>query len=414
MRPWFTLDTLGIVAATCVAVALLYVIPQNFGFLSPFAQAIGDFDLTDMVFTQFRDEGDVAADTSIVIVNIGDCTRADIAVMINRISQQNPRAIGVDAFFRQPKEEDPLGDSLLSQVCSTTKHLVLVSKVAYKSPDSVENDDPFDTLETSHAMFMQGASTGYANLIIDQEAAFMTVRSVSFEESCAGRNEPSFALRLAEIANPGAAMRAKARGNEEEVINYLGGAEKFYVLDVEDVRDSAVDLGILRDKIVILGYMGDRIGENSFTDNFFTPLNPAYVGRSYPDMYGVVVHANIVSMIMSGRFVSTMSVWLSLMLGVVVLWINVGLFTWIFTRAENWYDTLALALQLGQSLLFLYLTIVMFDLASYKLVLTPALVAVALVGTVHDLYHDSIKKIVNAAFTRVRLARERATASSSS
>lgn len=209
-------------------------------------------------------------------------------------------------------------------------------------------------------------------------------------------------------------MRAKARGNEEEVINYLGGAEKFYVLDVEDVRDSAVDLGILRDKIVILGYMGDRIGENSFTDNFFTPLNPAYVGRSYPDMYGVVVHANIVSMIMSGRFVSTMSVWLSLMLGVVVLWINVGLFTWIFTRAENWYDTLALALQLGQSLLFLYLTIVMFDLASYKLVLTPALVAVALVGTVHDLYHDSIKKIVNAAFTRVRIARERATASSSS
>lgn len=402
MRTWFSLDTWGIVAATCAAIALLYVIPQNFSFLSPFTQALGDFDLTDMVFTQFRDDDAVAADTSIVLVNIGDCDRADIAVMIDRIRSQQPRAIGVDAFFRQPKEEDRAGDSLLADVCSSTKNLVLVSKVAYRNEESYDIDQAFDTLETSHPMFMRGVSTGYANLIIDQDAAFMTVRTVSLTEECDGRQEPSFALRIAEIANPSAAGLARSRGTSEEVINYRGGVEKFYALDVEDVRDSAVDLSILHDKIVLMGYMGDRLGQPSFTDNFFTPLNSAYVGRSYPDMYGVVIHANVVSMILSGRYITTMPLWQSLLLGFVVLWFNVGLFTWIFRHAENWYDTLALGLQLGQSLLFLYLTIVMYDVATYKLVFTPALVAVALVGTVHDLYHDSIKKLVKAMMSRIR------------
>lgn len=414
MRTWFSFDTIGIVAATCAAIALLYIVPQNFGFLSPFTQALGDFDLTDMVFTQFRNDDDVAADTSIVVVNIGDCNRSEIAVMIDRIRAQQPRVIGVDAFFRQPKAEDPYGDSLLASVCASTPNLVLVSKVAYRSPDSANTDHPFDTLETSHPMFASKATTGYANLIIDQESAFMTVRTISFVEECAGRTEPSFALRLAELANPAAARIARDRGSGEELINFRGGAEKFYVLDVEDVRDSAIDLGILRGKVVILGYMGDRLGQQSFTDNFFTPLNRAYAGRSYPDMYGVVIHANVVSMILAGRYIASMPLWLSLALGVFVLWINVGLFTYIFAHANNWYDTIALVLQLGQSLLFLYLTIVMYDLASYKLALTPALVAVALVGTVHDLYHDSIKKLVLAAFERARRLRSRNAAPPSS
>ena len=405
MRSWFSLDTVGIVAATCATIALLYVIPQNFGFLSPFAQALGDFDLTDMVFTQFRDDDAVAADTTIVLVNIGDCDRADIARMIDRIRSEEPAAIGVDAFFRQPKDDNPVGDSMLADVCATTDNLVLVSKVAYRNEETADIDQPFDTLETSHPMFLQGASTGYANLIIDQEAAFMTVRTVSFTEECAGRQEPSFAVRLAGIADSAAAAGALARGNREEVINFRGGVDKFYVLDVEDVRDNAADLSILRNKIVLMGYMGDRLGQHSFTDNFFTPLNTAYVGRSYPDMYGVVIHANVLSMILSRRYIDTMPLWQSLALGLLILWLNVGLFTWIFTHAENWYDTIALGLQLGQSVLFLFLIIVVYDLASFKLVFTPSLVAVALVGTVHDVYHDSLKKLYFVTMRRLRLSR---------
>ncbi|MBC8125412.1 MAG: CHASE2 domain-containing protein [Candidatus Kapabacteria bacterium] len=416
MRSFFSYDNLAIIIATCCVVALLYVVPKNFDFLSPFTQALGDFDMTDMVFTQFRDDSKVTVDTNIVIVNIGDRGRAEIAEMLNAINKQEPSAVGVDAFFRNPKEEEPEGDSALAAALNATKNLVLVGKVAYKEEavegvveqwvsSAVETDAAFDTLETSHAMFREHAATGYANLIIDQEAAFMTVREVSFEEECVGKTEVSFPIRIAQLVAPLQASQALARTASHEVINFRGGIEKFYSFDADQVLDPETDLSLLRGKIVLLGFLGPRIGEHAFNDNFFTPLNKQYAGRSYPDMYGVVIHANVLSMILSGQFIGTMPMWLSLLIGFVVLVINVGLFTYIYKRAEDWYDTLAILLQLGQSLLLLYLIIVVFDAFQYKLALTPALVGVALVGTVHDLYEDSLKKIILTGLEKIRRRR---------
>jgi hypothetical protein len=85
----------------------------------------------------------------------------------------------------------------------------------------------------------------------------------------------------------------------------------------------------------------------------------------------------------------------------VVLILNVNLFTFIYKHYENWYDTLAIVTQLGQSLLILYLTIVVFDTYQYKLALTPTLIGVALVGTIHDLYEDSLKKIILTAWNKI-------------
>jgi len=419
----------AIVIATCVVVALLYVVPKNFDFLNPITQALGDFDLTDMVFTQFRDEQAITVDTNIVVVNIGDLDRRGIASMLARIDAEGPRVIGIDAFFRAPKEEDPEGDSLLAAALRARTNRVLVSKVAYveearEGPveqwvaSEVDPDREFDTLETSHPMFASQTASGYANLIIDQEASFMTVREVSFEERCAGRTEVSFPVRVAQVANPAAATEALARTVSHEVINFRGGLEKFYSLDVEQVLDSTADLSVLRGKIVLLGYLGPSIGAKSFDDNFFTPLNRHYAGRSYPDMYGVVIHANVLSMIMERTYIDAMPFWLSMVVGFAVLVLNVVLFTFIYTHAENWYDTLAILLQLSQSLLILWLTIAVFDAFRYKLALTPALVGVALVGTVHDLYQDSLKKIILTAWARIRRRRaslqggERTTSSS--
>jgi CHASE2 domain-containing sensor protein len=416
MRTLFSFDNVAIVIATCVMVAMLYVVPKNFDFLNPITQALGDFDLTDMVFTQFRDEAAITVDTSIVIVNIGDEDRRGIARMIERIDAAAPSVIGIDAFFRAPKEDDPEADSLLATVLSSASNRVLVSKVAYieearEGPveqwvsSAVDADRPFDTLETSHPMFRSTASTGYANLIIDQEAAFMTVREVSFEEQCAGRTEYSFPVRIAMQVDPAAARRAIERTSSSEVINFRGGLEKFYSLDADQVLDPSTDLSLLRGKVVLLGFLGSRIGAKSFDDNFFTPLNQHYAGRSYPDMYGVVIHANVLSMILNGSYIDAMPFWLSMVIGFMVLVLNVALFTYIYTHAENWYDALAIAIQLSQSLLILYLTIAVFDAFRYKLALTPALVGVALVGTVHDLYQDSLKKIILGAMARIRARR---------
>jgi CHASE2 domain-containing sensor protein len=332
--------------------------------------------------------------------------------MLNRIDQAGPAVVGIDAFFRNPKEEDPESDSALAAAMQAMDNLVLVSKVAFKEEaqegvveqwvtSAVEADRVFDTLETSHAMFTAHAPTGYANLIIDQEAAFMTVREVSFEEECAGRKEYSFPIRIAQQVDPSRAAAALARNETHEVVNFRGGLEKFYSFDADQVLDPETDLSLLKGKIVLMGFLGPKIGDQAYSDNFFTPLNQHYAGRSYPDMYGVVIHANVLSMILSGQFINTMPFWFSIVLALVVLILNVNLFTFIYKHYENWYDTLAIVTQLGQSLLILYLTIVVFDTYQYKLALTPTLIGVALVGTIHDLYEDSLKKIILTAWNKI-------------
>ncbi len=404
-------DNVMIVLSTIVVVGLLFYIPKNFDFLSPIGKALSDVDLTDVVFSQFRDDQRREVDTNIVIVNIGQANRGEIAQILENINRHAPAAVGIDAFFRQPKEAE--SDSMLQAALDATQHLVLVSKVAYKADladadlgqydESVVTDErAFDTLETSHPMFAQHASTGFANMIIDQDAAFMTVREVSFSESCAGKNEVSFPIRLAQIVDPAAAQRALARGLPKEVINFHGNIESFYHIDVDQALDPATDLSVVRGKVVLLGYCGPNFQTRSLEDNFFTPLNSQYVGRSYPDMFGVVIHANTLAMIRNGDYIGAMSSTTSIVLGLVILVLNVMLFTFLYTKYEVWYDVIAVAVQLGESLLGVFLILYVFNHYNYKLALTPTLVGVALVGTVHDLYQDSIKKIIVRTLARMR------------
>ena len=411
IRGLFSFDNFMITLATCVVIALLYVLPNNFEFLNPMQQALGDFELTDMVFSKFRDESETTVDTNVVIINIGHASRDEIAQIIENVQRYDPVVVGVDSFFRSQK--DSTSDARLSNAIASVKNIVLVSKCAYKeeskegvveqwTKSTVEDNAPFDTLELSNPLFASNSKHGFSNLIVDQDAAFMTCRSVSLKEECAGLTEYSFPIMLAKVVNPTAVQKALQRNNDAEDVNFRGNLASFYHVDVDDALNPETDLSVVKNKVVMLGYMGVDLNTRSFDDNFFTPLNEHYVGRSYPDMYGVVIHANVVSMILTGNYIDSMKRSTSIGIALVVLFLNVSLFSFIYNHAENWYDTLALFLQLSQSLLVLYLTIKVFDDSSYKLDLTPTLACIALVGTVHDLYHDSIKKIVIASYLKLR------------
>lgn len=400
MRPlakiMFSFDNVMITLGTIGVSAALYFIPQNFDFLNPVGQALQDLDLTDMVFSKFRDEQKFSVDTSIVIVNIGNENRDGIARIVRNINRYSPKVVGVDAFFRMPRDE--YGDSVLAEAFQSTQNLVLVSKVAFRSSD----EGAFDTLETSHPMFMEGAKTGYANLVVDQQRSFMTCRETTLQERYADKVEPSFALAMADVFAPSMAAIARKRPEGIESINFRGKESSFYLVDADMALDSTADLSIVTDKAVILGFMGASLGTASFEDNFFTPLNEHYVGRSFPDMYGCVVHANILSMILHKNYIESMPFLWSIIVGFIVLVANVMFFTYMYTKYESWYDVIAVSTQLIESLALLFLIVSVFSNFDYKLALTPALFGVFLVGTVHDLYQDSLKKIILTTISRIQ------------
>src|SRR4051812_31078047 len=71
-----------------------------FDAFDPLSQSLGDMEFTDITFSKLR--SDPPIDTSIVIVNISELSRAEIGQQINVISKYKPKVIGIDSFFDCP------------------------------------------------------------------------------------------------------------------------------------------------------------------------------------------------------------------------------------------------------------------------------------------------------------------------
>ena len=167
----------------------------------------------------------------------------------------------------------------------------------------------------------------------------------------------------------------------------------FYTLDVDDVMTENFVPEMIKDKIVIFGFLVERLGDPSWSDKFYTPLNKKLAGKANPDMFGVVVHANIVSMILNEDVVTQMEEWQEIAMAIILCLLNVALFSIINTRLPAWYDGITKLLQLIQLLLYTVLMVLIFHWYSFKLNVTLTLAAVSLVGDVYEIYMSVFKNI---------------------
>ena len=282
-----------------------------FDVFDPIGEAFGDMEVTDVVFSQLRD--DPVADDRIVLVNIGTLGRAEIGMMLQIISQYNPAVIGIDSFFYFPKE-DTLGDQMLMEGMASVDKLILASKMIL----SEEGDQ--DSMAYSWGAFNQFATeNAFVNLITDAENQedLKMCRTFLPKYEVNGDMKYAFAVKMASYYDSTKAANFVARQNESEVINYRGnvldyGATKFgtkyFALDVPDVFNENFVPEMIEGRVVMFCYLGKYLGDReSLEDKFYTPLNKKYIGRAFPDMYGGVVHANAISMILNEDYIDAMS-----------------------------------------------------------------------------------------------------------
>ena len=193
-------------------------------------------------------------------------------------------------------------------------------------------------MKYSAEMFRENAHFAFANLetaAVDQND-FKACRRFPPKMMVNGERQVAFGVKIAEMVNPEIAEEFLKRDNEWEVINYRGNIvdffaasaypSRFFVLDIQDVLNENFIPGMIKDKIVIFGYLGDYIGDTRWEDKFFTPLNTKYAGKANPDMYGVVIHANIASMILSQDYIDTLNPRTELVISILVCFLNVVLF----------------------------------------------------------------------------------------
>lgn len=358
----------------------------NFDFIDPLSTALKDFELTDIVFSHHAFNKNEQADTNIVIVNIGKLSRPEIGTMIRRLNAHRPKVIGIDAFFR--KEKGPELDTTLANALQEADgKVVLVEELANYD----EKTGVFDTILTSASIFTQHCIGAYANVYNEEYSDFRTVRKFVPIQSVRGQTYPAFPVKICEIVNPKAVEKLYERKNEIERINYRGNLEKFYTLDVPDMFNPDVDISFVKDKIVLIGFINmDSVGRSN-EDIFFTPLNQRFAGKTFPDMYGIVIHANTISTILSGQYIDTMPEFLSWLIAIAFGYANVLLFSYIYLKYDNFYDLVIRILQVAESLVLLYLTILIFYEFDYELNLLLAFSVALLGGDVLDMYFGILK-----------------------
>jgi CHASE2 domain-containing sensor protein len=194
-----------------------------------------------------------------------------------------------------------------------------------------------------------------------------------------------------EVFSPEAVKKIKNRNNQMELINYYGNSEYYlnYSAGEFDKYFKNNQLGFFKAKIVLLGYFA-TISDSSTgrtEDMFFSPMNQRPKGRSFPDIYGVVIHANILSMIINqDDYITMFPVWVSFLLGACISFLTNALLLYIFKRYKHPYHIWFFISQILLIILVVYLFIKIYDWFQVKMALLPIVLAIVLSVELFDLY----------------------------
>lgn len=279
---------------TVVLLALVFLVSWSFP-VSTLSQKLNDFF--------FRVRRPLPVSQNVALVLIDDATlaqqgrwpwpRTELAKLIRAVSQQQPKAVGLDVLL--PEDEDEQNDSELARAIQAAPNLVLAAKIS-SSPTGDLWIDP-------RPGFAQAAKgVGHVQAIIDFDGV---CRGIPIDEPSAEGPRPAFALKLAELARPSLRSLESNSGSASGVeritlrppmlIDYRHQFEPgqtnqpFEVVSAGDLL-AGKSAPQLTGKVVLIGF-----GAIDVSDRLFTP-----VSNQLP-MPGVEINANATDMLIAGR-----------------------------------------------------------------------------------------------------------------
>lgn len=372
---------------TCLVFILIWVfniVRINLHFLNPFNKTIRDYEVTDIVYSRLRDDH-INLDNRIVLVNTGKPDRDTMRMVIDRIIDAGAKVIAVDVLFDGRK--NPRTDSLLRAALIRKENVVLAMELdAYSDSDGV-----FKMQTGCDTFFCNYLRSGFINFISrdsNSTIRYFTPREMTTDGECL-----SFATETAKLYDPPAVERLLKRRNKVEEIFYTENGDQFIQYETKDILNASTDLGpLLRDKIVMLGFLGTYDWDKPMLDRHYTPLNKRYTGRNAPDMYGMVIHANIIQMILNGTYVRELSVLANILLTFIFCYFNIHLFYQIFRRVSTPYHFVTRFLQLGEIIILFFVVALLFRSYRIKMDVAYWIAAMALAFDVIKFYENVIRK----------------------
>ena len=336
---------------TLVVSGIFLLIFVNLSVLDPFYKAFKDFSFTDIYYAKlFKNE---SVDKDIIIVNVKQNDRFSIAQAIEKVQAQEPKVVGLDIVFRDLK--NPYVDSILKTTLNSHSNIVTSY---YLDEDSI----------ISNNKYLKSAKNidGFINMNLSNQDAvirdFIGVKDsihVSFATQLAlqsGKLKPKYLNKL----------------NERIPINYYGNQDNFLTFDIDELEELE-NIPAMKNAIVLFGYLGTPTG-NTFDieDKHFTPLNSKFAGRSTPDMFGVLIHANILKMLSNNNFIKKVPKPLVYLLAIICTFFITLFGMRLYKRSSLAYDILIKVIQFIISIVLIYLALLLLKLNIY-IFITPIL-----------------------------------------
>ncbi|MBT8257655.1 MAG: CHASE2 domain-containing protein [Bacteroidia bacterium] len=360
---------------TFMIAGIIYGIFINLSVLDPFEKAFKDFNFTDIFYSkQFKS---AQRNDDIIIVNIKHADRFQIARAIDKVGNQNPKAMGLDIIFKERKQ--PFFDSILKNTISAQDMLITSY---YRDKDSVVRNDPY----------FKGKSEkeGYINLNLHGQNT--VIRDfIGLKQD----NERAFATQLAMEAGYIDHSFAQKKLIHRLPINYIGNESAFLTFDIEEVINSE-SIPAIKNAIVLFGYLGDGNNEFDIEDKHFTPMNEAWVGRAVPDTYGVVIHANVLNMLTQSSFIKRLPRFIVYLMAFAICFFVIMIVMRIYKKSNLAYDITIKVIQLVISVILLYAAFVLLKMRVY--INTAPILIISVLGIEMIEYYGYLVEYLNKKF----------------
>lgn len=368
------LDALRINIFTFIAIAFLWSIIDSIDLFNPFDDFFNNFDYTDLYYSEFMDE-DQPTDTNIIIVNIGNLNRSELANQINIIQKFNPKIIGIDAVFAQRKGFE---DYSLQQALNSKDNIVLGGFGEY------EGDQALGIIKTDP--FFGEHPTGHLELQADPKTVREFDKFIRYNDTIVN----AFAVEIIRQYDEELFLKFAKRKVQTEIINYRGGCMPFIVFDYEDICDTNSNLKILENKIVLLGYVKlFKEAPCDTIDSHFTPLKRSKYGHA--DTKGIEIHAHIISMLMAQNYIDKIPDWANYLIAFIITQLFLTWLVYYYIEGAKLFDILSKPIQFLLIVLVLWITFLIFSNFGIKIDMIPSVLSLILCIEVLYLYEETLE-----------------------
>ncbi|AOW20329.1 hypothetical protein LPB138_06390 [Urechidicola croceus] len=263
----------------------------NISFFNPLKKAVKDFSFLDVYYSESLGET-TKISPKIIIINIEQKDRFQIAQLLQNLIKSNPKVIGLDIIFKEKKEV--FSDSILASALNSDK---VVQSYLIENKKIINNDP----------IFHNNKSKGYINLNFDSKTN--VIREFIGIKKIDNKIYNSFSTEITKkfLEDKWEEFKYDKRLTKNKSIKYQGQLNSFLTFGFDEF-ELLDNKSIVKDKIVLLGYLGTPTGNiYDIEDKHFTPLNKEVAGKSIPDMNGIIVHANIINMLINNDFMFQVS-----------------------------------------------------------------------------------------------------------